>query len=229
MPQKPRHGLPGEHAPGGTSIDADRSGVVGLEQLPVHRSHILTGSGEVILRGFAIVEADDPYLPQCRNRQGFKLRAGGPAAGKPAAVQVDQHPVLVARADPLLGRIDIGMHAADVSVFPIHGVELMLACQIAGEQRRDAILLDQHFGTLNLKQVIAQIRLALRAQETGDRDGRGRNMDSSVRVHEHRIGGRRLLRTGRAAHQHCTQQHTGVQVPQDAITKGLGGHQRLPG
>ncbi len=65
------------------------------------------------------------------DRNGFELRARGPAADEAAAVQVDEHALAVGGSDAVLRRVVVSVHAADRDVLALDREELVLALEIA--------------------------------------------------------------------------------------------------
>ncbi len=88
-------------------------------------------------------------------------------------MEIDQHPVPVARRHAGLGRVDVGVHPGDPGV-PFQGRKQdLLPGQIARHEGRHAVLLAQHGRVLHVFQMLGQIRFALWAQEArnGNRHG----------------------------------------------------------
>ena len=87
----------------------------------------------------AIVEADYFDTAKLGDGRRFKFGATEPATAETAAVQVDQHLVLIFRCDAGAWCIHDCMHATDAGVFGGGGKQFTLTGEISGEQHRHAV------------------------------------------------------------------------------------------
>src|SRR5688572_65671 len=84
---------------GRATVDADIFRTIALQQLSIDACDVLARRGKAMFRSHPVVDADDGDPAETGDGNGFLLTPVTAPDGESAAVQIDQHALLVLRRD----------------------------------------------------------------------------------------------------------------------------------